>query len=215
MRTIIISGGSLDYEFATSFLKKEKYDCLLAADRGMKLCYESGIKPDYVMGDFDSISREVVDFYGCLPDVQLIEFQPEKDDTDTEIAIRKAIELGSTQVIILGALGGRMDHCIANIHLLKMMLDEGIECHLLDEYNDICLVDADRQLRKEEQYGKYVSFLPFSDEVEGITLQGFKYPLNNFTMKKGTSLGVSNEIQEKVCQVSLTKGILLMIQSRD
>ncbi len=215
MKTVIISGGSLNYEFAASFLKKEKVDCLLAADKGMKLCYESGIRPDYVMGDFDSSSDSIVDYYRNMDGVQLIEFQPEKDDTDTEIAVQKAIELGSTEIVILGAFGGRMDHCIANIHLLKMVLEAGVECHLIDEQNDICLIDDSYELRKEEQYGKYVSFLPFTDEVEGITLKGFKYPVNNFMLKKGPSRGVSNEIQDEVGRVSLTKGILLMIQSRD
>ena len=215
MKTVIISGGNLNVEFAASFLRKEQFDCLLAADRGMKFCYESGIMPDYVMGDFDSISGEIVEYYRGLEAVQLIEFQPEKDDTDTEIAIRKAMELGTSCLVILGALGGRMDHCIANIHLLKLVMDAGVECHLVDEQNDICLISAGCELKKDAQYGKYISFLPFTDQVEGITLEGFKYPLQNYTMKKGTSLGVSNEIQENIAKVSLKKGILLMIQSKD
>lgn len=215
MKTVIISGGSLNHEFATAFLKKEKPDALLIADRGMQFCYEQGITPDYVMGDFDSSDAKIVSYYRSRDDVQMIEFQPEKDDTDMEIAIKKAMELGSDKLWILGALGGRMDHCLANIHLLKMTLDAGVETHLLDEQNDICLILDSCELRKDAQYGKYVSFLPFTDRVTGITLQGFKYPLENYTMDKGTSLGVSNEIWEDVCSVSLKAGILIMIQSRD
>lgn len=215
MKTVIISGGSLNHEFATAFLKKEKPDYLLIADRGMQFCYEQGITPDYVMGDFDSSDAKIVSYYRNCEGVQIIEFQPEKDDTDMEIAIKKAIELGSDKILILGAFGGRMDHCLANIHLLKMTLDAGVETHLVDEQNDICLITGKCELEKESQYGKYVSFLPFTDRVTGITLQGFKYPLEDYTMDKGTSLGVSNEIQEDICRISFENGIMIMIQSRD
>lgn len=215
MKTVIISGGSLNHEFATAFLKKEKPDYLLIADRGMQFCYEQGITPDYVMGDFDSSDAKIVSYYRNCEGVQIIEFQPEKDDTDMEIAIKKAIELGSDKILILGAFGGRMDHCLANIHLLKMTLDAGVETHLVDEQNDICLITGKCELEKESQYGKYVSFLPFTDRVTGITLQGFKYPLEDYTMDKGTSLGVSNEIQEDICKISFENGIMVMIQSRD
>lgn len=215
MKTVIISGGSLNHEFATAFLKKEKPDYLLIADRGMQFCYEQGITPDYVMGDFDSSDAKIVSYYRNCEGVQIIEFQPEKDDTDMEIAIKKAIELGSDKILILGAFGGRMDHCLANIHLLKMTLDAGVETHLVDEQNDICLITGKCELEKESQYGKYVSFLPFTDRVTGITLQGFKYPLEDYTMDKGTSLGVSNEIQEDICRISFENGIMVMIQSRD
>ena len=215
MKTVIISGGSLNHEFATAFLKKEKPDYMLIADRGMQFCYEQGITPDYVMGDFDSSDAKIVSYYRNCEGVQIIEFQPEKDDTDMEIAIKKAIELGSDKILILGAFGGRMDHCLANIHLLKMTLDAGVETHLVDEQNDICLITGKCELEKESQYGKYVSFLPFTDRVTGITLQGFKYPLEDYTMDKGTSLGVSNEIQEDICRISFENGIMVMIQSRD
>ena len=181
----------------------------------MQFCYEQGITPDYVMGDFDSSDAKIVSYYRNCEGVQIIEFQPEKDDTDMEIAIKKAIELGSDKILILGAFGGRMDHCLANIHLLKMTLDAGVETHLVDEQNDICLITGKCELEKESQYGKYVSFLPFTDRVTGITLQGFKYPLEDYTMDKGTSLGVSNEIQEDICRISFENGIMVMIQSRD
>lgn len=215
MRTIIISGGSLDHKFATAFLNREKADCLLAADKGMEFCYKQNIVPDYIMGDFDSADPEIVSYYSSLSEVQLTRFQPEKDDTDMELAMRKAIELGSSKIYILGALGGRMDHCIANVHLLKLSVESGIEMHLIDAQNDICLLNHPQELEKEKQYGKYVSFLPFTDQVTGITLTGFKYPLKDYTMKRGTSIGVSNEIQDERARVEFSEGMLLMIQSRD
>lgn len=215
MKTIIISGGSLDHKFATVFLSKERQDCLLAADKGMEFCYEQKISPDYIMGDFDSADPKIVSHYNSSPEVELIRFQPEKDDTDMELAVRKAITLGSDKIYVLGALGGRMDHCIANIHLLKLAADAGVEMHLVDPQNDICLVQDRKIIKKEEQYGKYVSFLPFTDQVTGITLTGFKYPLAEYTMSRGTSIGVSNEIQEEMAEVTVKTGILIMIQSKD
>lgn len=215
MKTIIITGGSLDYEFAAAYISKEEPDCLIAADLGMQFCYEKGILPDYVMGDFDSIKGEIVSWYRAQKQVQTIGFLPEKDDTDTEIAMKKAIALGSTSIALIGAMGGRMDHCLANIHLLKLALDQGIDACLVDRQNHIRLLDCGYQIEKKEQYGTYVSFLPFTDQVEGLTLKGFKYPLEEYTMKKGISIGVSNELSEDLCTVTLKKGILMMIQSKD
>lgn len=215
MKTIIISGGSLDHKFAAAFLSKEKQDCLLAADKGMEFCYEQKICPDYIMGDFDSADPKIVSYYSNSADVELIRFQPEKDDTDMELAVRKAITLGSDKIYVLGALGGRMDHCIANIHLLKQAAEADVEMHLIDPQNDICLVQDGKIIKKEEQYGKYVSFLPFTDQVTGITLSGFKYPLEDYSMSRGTSIGVSNEVQKDVAEVRVKTGILIMIQSKD
>lgn len=215
MKTIIISGGSLDHKFATAFLSKEKPDCLLAADRGMDFCRAEQIVPDYIMGDFDSADPAHVSYYSNCPGVQMIRFRPEKDDTDMELAVRKAIELGSNQIYVLGALGGRMDHCLANVHLLKAALDRGVEMHLVDPQNDICLVSDCCEMKRSEQYGTYVSFLPFTDQVKGITLTGFRYPLQEYTMNRGTSLGVSNEISHEMAKVTVQEGILIMIQSKD
>jgi thiamine pyrophosphokinase len=181
----------------------------------MQFCYTYQIRPDYIMGDFDSVDPAVENYYRQQSDVQMIEFQPEKDDTDTEIAIRKAIQLDSEEVVILGAFGGRMDHCIANIQLLKIALDYGVPAYLVDSQNVVSLVYEKTILRKADQYGKYISFLPFTDQVRGISLEGFKYPLDNYTMKKGPAFGVSNEMVSETCIVDMAEGILLMIQSKD
>ena len=215
MKTIIISGGSLEYDFAAEYVKQYDPDCVIAADRGMQFCYDHQIVPDYIMGDFDSVDTKIERYYREQTDVQMIEFQPEKDDTDTEIAIHKAMDLGSSEIVILGAFGGRMDHCIANIQLLKLALDKGVKAVLLDPQNSVSLIDGKTILRKSDQYGKYVSFLPFTEEVQGVTLKGYKYPLESYTMVKGPAFGVSNEIVAEEGLVDIQQGILLMIQSKD
>lgn len=214
MKIVIISGGSLDYDFAACYIQQEMPDCLIAADRGMKFCYEKEICPDYVLGDFDSIEPEIVSYFRKKK-VEVIGFLPEKDDTDTEIAMKKAIDLGADQIVLLGALGGRMDHCIANLHMLKLAVKQQIDAVIVDRQNRIRLLDHSFLLAREKQWGKYVSFLPFTNEVENLTLQGFKYPLENYRMEKGLSIGVSNEIEEEQAEIRFTGGILMMIESKD
>lgn len=225
MKTVIIGGGNINSDFAVSFIKEENADCIIVADKGLQFCYEQDIMPDYILGDYDSISKDILDWYQSQSKVPITVYPAEKDDTDGALAFQKALEIGSDYIYFLGALGGRMDHAIANIHLLKLALDynkvhkntctEVVEAYIVDSQNMICLIDKERTIKKEEQYGKYVSFLPFTDTVEGITLKGFKYPLHLYTMEAGKSIGVSNEIADEEGRVTLQKGILLMIQSKD
>lgn len=108
-----------------------------------------------------------------------------------------------------------MDHAIANIHILKDALEAEIPCQILDEYNRIYLINKEMTLSKDKAYGKYVSLIPLTSTVEGLTLTGFKYPLNNYTLPIGTSLGISNEIIEKTAHIEMKKGILIVIESKD
>lgn len=223
MNTAIICGGPIDNEFAATFIKQQNVDCVIAADKGLQFCYKKRIFPDYILGDYDSIQPEILEWYRSQSKVPVTTYPAEKDDTDTAIALAKALEIGSNKIYLLGALGGRMDHAIANMQILKTVLEytseyeleKQIEAYIADPQNLICLIDKERILKKEDQFGKYVSFLPFTDTVDGITLEGFKYPLNMYTMKKGESTGVSNEIVDEKAKVTLQSGILLMIQSRD
>lgn len=108
-----------------------------------------------------------------------------------------------------------MDHAIANIHILKDALESEILCQILDEHNRIYLINKEMTLEKEKIYGKYVSLIPLTSTVEGLTLTGFKYPLNNYDLPVGTSLGISNEMIEDRAHIKMEKGILIVIESRD
>ena len=145
----------------------------------------------------------------------ILQFQPEKDETDTEIAIRTAISQGCTTIHILGATGTRVDHMMGNIHLLGMAMEQGVDCMLLDPHNRIRMINRGLVLKKEEQYGNYVSLLPFTPQVTGLTLTGFKYPLDGYTLECYHSLGVSNEITEEQAEISFRDGVLLVVESRD
>lgn len=167
------------------------------------------------MGDFDSVNIEILQFYQNNPKVIFHKYNPEKDNTDTDIALKLAIQLNSLSITIMGALGKRMDHALANIHILKDALEVGIPCKILDAYNKIYLVKDKITLVKNKTYGKYISLIPFTTTVEGLTLKGFKYPLNNASLSIGLSLGVSNELVEEVATIQLKQGILIVIESKD
>lgn len=214
MKTIIINGGNIEDDFALPFLQKEQYDYLIAVDKGLEFCYRAGIQPDEMLGDFDSASPAVRDYFERLEiPVQL--YKPEKDQTDMENAMRLALKRGSSEIVVLGATGTRMDHVLGSIYNLSIALDVGVPCALVDAHNRIRMIRHGLKIRKEEQYGKYVSLLAFGGSADKITLTGFYYPLHGYTMQAGDGLGISNEITEEEAEISLEAGTLIVIESRD
>nr|WP_263858363.1 thiamine diphosphokinase [Ruminococcus sp. OA3] len=212
---MIISGGNINSDLALDFMEKQKPDYIIAADRGLLFAWKHKIIPDYIVGDFDSVPSDVLQEYRSLNRIPIREYNPVKDATDTQIALEKAISHGSSRIWLLGATGTRLDHTLGNIYSLKPALEAGIPAYILDEYNRISLVSGEIRLKREEQYGKYVSFLPLGEQAEGLTLEGFKYPLKDYTLKNDSGLGVSNEITADEAYVSMETGILIMIQSHD
>lgn len=148
-------------------------------------------------------------------DERIIRLNPVKDDTDTEFAIREAIRRGATEITILGATGTRLDHVLGNIHLLGIGLQENLQIELVDAHNRIRMIQGRRSIRRDEQFGKYVSLLPFGGDATGVTLRGFKYPLENATLESFSSLGISNEIVGDFGDIRIENGTALVIESRD
>ncbi len=218
---LLISGGPLDLTFAKDFLKDRKYDYVVAADAGFSVCLELGIHPNLLVGDFDTFGREKIERYLNDPEYQIDIHKPEKDETDTELAFRRIRDAGFCEVDVLGALGGRIDHEISNIHLLVHEIKKGLQANYYDAKNRIYILDSGSRTEytfiKSRQYGKYVSFLPITDTVKGITLTGFKYPLQDkdISILENPSLCVSNEIQEEEACISLKEGILICVESKD
>lgn len=215
MKTLIIAGGKIDKQQLKKQIQEHIGQNIIAVDRGLEELYKLKINPYHVVGDFDSVSTEILQYYQKNSEVVFHQYNPEKDYTDTDIAIQLAIKLKSSSITILGALGKRMDHAISNIHILKYALEAEIPCQILDEHNRIYLVKSTITLSKDNLYGKYVSLIPLTTKVQGLTLKGFKYPLENACLSIGLSLGVSNEIVEQMATIELKKGILMVIESRD
>ncbi len=217
MRTVIISGGRIERDFALSFLENETFEQFIAVDNGLRFCYDNQIKPTWIVGDFDTAAPELVEYYQTQTDIPIRRFNPVKDSTDSQIAIELALELGSSEITLLGGTGTRMDHVLGNIQSLMLAKKKGVSCVILDEYNRIQLIDGETRLKKSEQYGKYVSLLPLTTEVTGVDLTGFKFNLtgHTFTSTGSAGFGVSNEIIEDTAEIRVKSGIFVLIESRD
>lgn len=220
--TVIVSGGNIQTDFALDFLKKiqekQKVEELhfIAADKGLEFFMKTGMAPNEAVGDFDSLSDEGKEYLLSHEEIQVKKLMPEKDDSDTQSALRLAVERGAKEVLILGATGTRLDHVMANMELLLLGKELGISVAITDVNNYICLADKETLIKKEEQFGKYVSFFPMGGDVMGLTLEGFYYPLKDYHLTaRDCGLTVSNEIKEEVGKISYDSGYLMMIMSRD
>ena len=123
---VIVVGGSIDDEMAAELIRKEQPDVCMAADSGMNFFYRNRICPDVIVGDFDSVSSEALEYFKTIPDIEWKVLNPVKDDTDTESAIRLAIEQGAERITLLGATGTRLDHVLGNIELLGIGLQQHV-----------------------------------------------------------------------------------------
>lgn len=215
MRGLIVTGGNIRDDFAREKIKTGGYDMIMAADSGMDFLYRNHLTPDIIVGDFDSVDHDSLDFFREDGRIEFCKLNPQKDDTDTEYAIRDALSRGVLQLTILGGTGSRLDHVLGNISLLGIGLENHAEIELVDEHNRIRMIDKPISIRKDEQFGRYVSLIPYSATVEHVTLTGFKYPLADYTMGGFNSLGISNEITDDVAHIEFRGGILLVIESLD
>ena len=223
MTTVIIGGGSLDADVAESIIEKNEPCFLIAADRGLDYCRLMHRLPDVAIGDFDSASSGTTEL---LPDfekkgVKIIRLNPVKDDSDLEAALDYALDnTAGDDIYLLGATGTRLDHVIGNLSLLRLAARHDRHCYIIDRNNRIRLVRAGETviIKKNEQYGKYVSLLPIFGKCEGVRVTGVYYPLDNATIGDGKyyfTLTISNEITAPVASFSVGKGMLILIEARD
>lgn len=215
MDTILLCGGHMDDAFVRDCIEDISPDCIIGIDRGLEFCYRNRIVPQYILGDFDSISPEVIAWYREQREIPIREYKPEKDATDTRIGLELALKLGSDRIFLLGATGGRLDHYMGNLQSLVVPAMAGKEAWILDEQNAMTVLSRSRTIKKECAFGKYISFFSMGDEVRGITLSGFKYPLKDYDMTNFDGIGVSNELAEDTALVEFRQGFLLMVMSKD
>lgn len=189
MEIAIISGGDINFEFLKNYFEEHRNQIIIAVDKGLESLYKLNIIPNHVVGDLDSVSINILNYYKGNNEIEVHEYIPEKDFTDTDIALNLAISLKPSNITILGALGKRMDHALANIHILKHSLEANIPCQILDINNKIYLIDSFLELKKTKLYGKYISLIPLTSLVTGLTLTGFKYCVKDFTLSIRKKLG--------------------------
>lgn len=215
MKVLIVNGGSLSAEFLEEQYRLYMPDCVIAVDGALKLFYQTGLFVTHIVGDFDTVQDDILRFYQSNG-YWIERHIPEKDETDSELAMKLAMSMEPEEIRILGATGYRMDHTLANLQMLYCALGSKTVCRIADEYNEICLIDSEAVFEKNAHF-KYLSFLPYTDRVSGITLEGFKYPLNEYCMEKGVmpGFGVSNEITDAQARIKVDKGVLFCIRSCD
>lgn len=215
MKAIIVSGGYIPVNFL-SYQLKNKYsdaDMIICADSGADVLFAAEIIPNVLLGDFDSINPEIFDFF-VQQGIKTVRFNTNKDVTDTHIAIKYAINQGADKIIILGALGDRMDHTLSNVFLLESYLHLA-HCKIINEKNKIELISDGAKKTFSNKHYKYISLIPISKKVVGVTTEGLKYKLTNATLHRNDSYGVSNEIIQSYGSIMLKKGILAVIQAND
>ncbi|CRK80529.1 thiamine diphosphokinase [Neobacillus massiliamazoniensis] len=188
----------------------------VGVDRGVFNLLKRGIKPTIAFGDFDSVTIEELKFIESQVK-ELKRYQPEKNETDMELALNWATEQKPEAIRLFGASGGRLDHFLANVQLLipQLLKKFPIDISLIDRSNLLYLKAPGKHKITKMKNQKYISFIPIIKEVPDLTLEGFKYPLKNRHISIGSTLCISNELISDYGTFSFSEGILLVIRSRD
>lgn len=214
-KAVIVSGGNIETLFALEQIEKIAPEIIIGVDRGLLFLYQNQVIPTHIVGDFDSIAPEIITYYKESTNIPIREFNPVKDASDTEIAVHLAIELGVSEMWLIGATGTRLDHVMANIQTLKIAVDAGVKAYIIDSYNRISLVEKEILLCKEKAFGSYFSLFPLGGIVHGLNIKGAKYPLNNHTLVPYDSRCVSNQFLEKSVEITFSDGIIIFMETRD
>ena len=208
----IVASGPTDH--LPDFAAFEEVDVWIGVDRGAYVLAKSEIEMDVAVGDFDSVTEEermILERYTATLDI----YPKEKNETDLEIALEKAFEMKAHTIYLFGVTGGRMDHTMINIQLLLRITARKIKGVIIDKWNRIELVEQGIHTVEKDQLYPYVSFVPLTDTIEQLRLEGFAYPLDNFQLRWGSTRCISNEINDSSGTISFESGKLLIIQSRD
>lgn len=214
-KAIIISGGELEEGFVETVLSENEGASIVGVDKGVEYLYHHQIKPNYIVGDFDSIAPEVIKYYKTETNVAIREYNPVKDESDTEMAIQIAITIGSTEIYILGATGGRIDHLWANVQSLAIACKFNVRAYILDPQNRIFVTDKPCQLKKSEAYGKYLSVFSLSGDIFDFNMKGTKWPLEHHVLKPTDSLTVSNRFEDELVEIDFIGGMIVVMETKD
>jgi thiamine pyrophosphokinase len=188
----------------------------VGVDRGVFNLLKREMKPTIAFGDFDSVSPEELKYIKSQVE-ELKRYQPEKNETDMELALNWAMKQNPEAIRMFGATGGRLDHLLANVQLLIEPLLKGnqIKIYLIDRYNVMDVKGPGSYTISKKEVEKYISFVPVTLNVRDLTLEGFKYPLKNRHISIGSTLCISNELISDYGTFSFSEGILIVVRSED
>lgn len=211
MKSYIFIGGEVEKSALESPIPENAL--VIAADSGYDNAKILGYaeRCDFVVGDFDSTKERAF----CSR-AKIVRVPVEKDETDTQLAINIALEQGTNEIYIIGGLSGRLDHTLSNLHLLENLTKSGISCAICDGKNRVRYLKERSSLLIPKGKYKYFGLILITEKAKGITVDGAKYPLKNANLEKtNPSYAISNEVEGNFAMVSLKKGGLLVIESRE
>ena len=182
-------------------------------DKGCNYLFEAKVKPQYIVGDFDSSNLDIIDEI-VKQGVIKYKYQCEKDFTDSEEAFELAISSEVTEIYFLGATGQRFDHTLGNLGLLLKALKYNVRAEIIDDRNKILLVNSNTSIKNEKEY-KYISFLAYNETIREFSIKKAKYELNKYNLEVGDSRTVSNEFISDEIEIELSNGNILIIFSKD
>lgn len=208
---LIISGGEY-----SNLPDNQKYDYCIAVDKGYEHALQMGVKPDVLLGDFDSMSRTYKESANTVMEAEeIITFPKEKDDTDTLLAVKHAIEEECDSITIICALGGRLDHTIANIQCMKYASTQGVKCEIISNNEWMrTLTQEDGRVNIPKREGYSLSVFALSDICTGISIEGAKYCVEDIELRNDFPLGHGNDWIMDEGVVSVGSGVLLIVESR-
>ncbi len=211
MRAIIIAAGQAQSSIDVQDWDQDR-DLIIGADGGAAQALRWGLWPHLVIGDMDSLPTETrtgLEDHGC----RFVIHPRAKDETDLELALTYAAQQGAEEIVIMGALGGRLDHTLANIFLLALPDLEGILVRIVDGNQKVRLVRAGGVAYIEGRPGDLVSLLPLGGRASGVSTLGLAWTLADDTLDFGLTRGVSNEMTSPVARIEIEKGMLLVLHS--
>lgn len=221
-KVLLITGGKVNMDFAEEYTASQEYDTVVCADSGLNTAYRLGMPVHYFMGDFDSVSPEILEAYreGKVEGsehCEWVRYPKEKDYVDTQLVLEWILEKGADEITFLGATGGRLDHFLANINILMLALKQKVPAYIVDSCNRIRLTDSTLSIERQDMYGKYLSLLPLTSTVTGVTLRGLKYLIEDYTLEVGIARAISNEMDETSdkAEILLRTGVLIVVESKD
>ncbi|KAA0966552.1 thiamine diphosphokinase [Sporosarcina sp. ANT_H38] len=216
MKYAVVCAGGPDLEIADLTGFQHEDTVFIGADRGALHLLRRGIVPLEAVGDFDSVTESEYD--EIATEVRIIgRFRSEKNETDTELAVERALSYRPEHVILTGVTGGRLDHMESALHLLYRLqtANKHTSFSIRNGLNELSIIiPGIHQVMRNDRF-KYISFFSFGGAVSGLTLTGFKYDMVDAVLETGMTLFTSNELAAEVCTISLREGICLMVRSSD
>lgn len=206
----VVSNGVMeDTGFLVDQIGRSGDPVIICTDGAAEKMRGLGRVPDLIVGDMDSVDEETLTYFEQRGS-RIVRHPAAKNETDTQLALELAFEMDPEGIRIFGALGGRIDHALANISLLVMAVKKGIDVRIVDEECELFVIDGSCVI--DGRKGETVSLLPLSSEVGGITLEGFEYPLTGAVMEVGVPYGISNRLAGARGTIEVGSGYLLVVR---